>query len=503
MARRRRVDIFLILYLTAIVGFAVVSRERERTDTERRSRYEKLVRTFIPPLPVLPERDTIRYYVGAEDGSGIVNDAPRHFSTKIFVQDIDPDDQVTMVLHSIILDNTLTAPGLLRVGERTGYGAVQDRVIYFPLTGSFPRTGTYTINLVAHARRIKRSDGGTLEYRGIHVDTAHVPFGLMTALERSSATLTVQVIDTSLTRPKTLEPLSIQVGRENITSAVGFEEQNLVQVNLGWSVPSVSIVRGSGALHSVSLSDRVAEYRWVGTVSSFPDTIVIEARLNRDAGGKDIARARFVVSGSEPLLIEQPPQHLYAGEEMSVNMRVNGLNETELYSWSLFEDAGRNELLLKASGKGPVITYRIPTSYTGKRLVLETRYQGRLYSYVSTRSYQSGVSRISLPVETPPTRIVASIPDRAPANAAFRFSVSRYSQQRFMGEMPLDRIADVSVEIVNSKNRSLETSVSMIRKGEFEFELANTGSIAPGGEQIIIKIRAGDALFHHTMRLMR
>lgn len=72
-----------------------------------------------------------------------------------------------------------------------------------------------------------------------------------------------------------------------------------------------------------------------------------------------------------------------------------------------------------------------------------------------------------------------------------------------MGEQPLDKIADVSVEIINSNNRSLETSVSMIRKGEFEFELANTGSIAPGGEQIIIKIRAGDALFHHTMRLMR
>jgi hypothetical protein len=72
-----------------------------------------------------------------------------------------------------------------------------------------------------------------------------------------------------------------------------------------------------------------------------------------------------------------------------------------------------------------------------------------------------------------------------------------------MGEQPLDRISDVAVEIRTADNRLLETSVSMIRKGEFEFELTNTASIIPGGEQVMITIRAGDALHHHSMRYIR
>jgi hypothetical protein len=503
VAKRRRVDIFLILYLTAIVGFAVISRERENAAGEHSARYEQLVATFIPPLPLAPENDTVRYYVSADDRSGIVSNAAPPFSTKIFVHDIDPDDQVTMTLHSIVLDSVLTSPDLLRLGERTAYGNVYDRVVYFPLTGRFPRTGTYTVNIMAESRRIQRAKGGNFDYRGISLDTTDITAAQVYALEHAAATVVVRVIDTSLAQPKTLEAVRVQAARTTISSAIGFEEQNTIIANLGWSAPAVSIISGSGTLKAVSTTDRQVEYRWTGVVRSLPDTVVIEARLDREAGGKDIARTQFTVSGTDPFLVEQPPLHLYAGEEMTVNLRVRGLEQESAYTWSLYEAAGVGETVTKASGVGPVGSWRIPTSYVGKDLVLEVRYQGRLYRYLSTQTHRSGISRISLPVEVPPTRIAASLPNRASAHAAFRFTASRYSHPRFMGEQPIDRISDVSVEITASDDRRLETSVSMIRKGEFEFELANIASIAAGGEQVLITIRAAGAIFQHTMRLTR
>ncbi len=503
MARRHRIDIFLILYLTAIVGFAVVSREREFADKERTSRYEQLLATFIPRLPVRPERDTIRWYVSADDNSGLVTLTEQHFEAKIFVHDIDPDDQVTMTVHSIILDSLLTVPDLLKIGDRTGYGEPHERVVYFPLCGEFPRTGVYTINLQARSDRIRRLGQGMIEYRGIQFDTTSIPSHLVSSLESSVASLTVLVIDTSIEKPKTLEPLLIQAQRERISSAIGFEEQNLIRVNLAWSEPTVTVVRGGGRLVQATRSDKLLEYRWVGTVTGFADTVVVEARLRREAGGKDISRTQFVVSGVTPYLLEQLPRTLYAGEEFSINMRVQGLDQPDLYRWSLFEEAGQNDLLLKASGSGPVVTYRIPTSYAGKRMVIETLYEGRKYRFLSLKKHVSGPSRLSRMVETPPTQIVAIVPQRAPANAAFRFSASRYSQPRFMGEQPVDKISDVSVEMEGADGRDLEVGVSMIRKGEFEFELMNIGEIARGGERVAITIRAGDALFLHSMILLR
>ncbi|MCZ7556891.1 MAG: hypothetical protein M5R41_10870 [Bacteroidia bacterium] len=503
MARRRRVDIFLILYLTAIVGFAVISRERDHATSTHAQRHEHLVAQFIPPLPLVPENDTVRYYVSADDRSGIVSTAVPPFSTKIFVHDIDPDDQVTMTLHSIVRDSLLTSPDLLQIGERTGYGNVYDRVVYFPLTGRFPRTGTYTVNLKAGARRIQRAEGGSIEYRGLKFDTSDISHVQVKALEHATGTVVIQVIDTSLARPKTLEALRIQSSQTSISSAIGFEEQNTITANLGWSAPHVSIVSGSGTLTKVTRTDRQVEYRWSGVVRSLPDTVVIEARLDRGAGGKDIARTQFTLNGTQPFLFEQPPLHLYAGEEMSVNLQVRGLEQEALYTWSLYEIAGVNETVIKASGTGPVGRWRIPTSYVGKRLVLEVRYMGRLYRYLSTQTHRSGISRISLPVEVPPTRIAASLPERAPSNAAFRFTASRYSHPRFMGEQPIDKISDVAVEITASGNRRFEASVSMIRKGEFEFELENSAAVAAGGEQVLVTIRAAGAIFQHAIRLTR
>ena len=83
MAQRKRIDIFFILYLTAILGFVVVSRERDKIDEGMHELNEQIVRTFVPPVPLRPEGDTLRCYVDA-DSNGIVIGDPRVFETKVF-----------------------------------------------------------------------------------------------------------------------------------------------------------------------------------------------------------------------------------------------------------------------------------------------------------------------------------------------------------------------------------------------------------------------------------
>lgn len=500
MAARRRVDIFFILYLTAIVGFIVVSKEREQSNTEMQEMNEQIVRTLIPPVPLHPERDTLRCYVDA-DSNGVVLGDPFAFRTRMYVRDISPEDDVTLSVHSVIFNKTLTSPDLVSLGSRTAVGEVHDNIVAFPVAITFPRTGSYEVNFTAHAHRVHEVEAGVFAYRGIRFDTTLISRRLIREIERSAHPLTVLVQDTSIDVSRPLQDLQLSVEHENITSAVGFEEANRIRINLGRSNPELSIIRGSGALRRIARSDRSDEYEWRGTVSSIPDTVIVEARVSRDAGGKDIARASFAVSGVLPFLPISRPEKVFSGEEINFDISVSGLDEPGRYSWKLYEEAGRGSRILKAEGRSSRVLYRIPNSFAGKTLIVDARYAGQPYRVYSRRSYVVGGSRFILRVIEPPTRIELAFPDRAPVASSFRFSASRYSNARFRGEQPVARLADVRVEIRNKQNRELEAEVWMVRKGEFEFSLVDRKAIRKGGERVMLTVHAGGSTVRRSLEL--
>jgi hypothetical protein len=265
----------------------------------------------------------------------------------------------------------------------------------------------------------------------------------------------------------------------------------------------VQIVRGRGRLEKTSGADRRLEYRWTGNVTSAPDTVVIESRLVRGAGGKDIARVMFTVEGTQPYLRHPLPAALYAGEELELDISVAGLEEADLYSWALYEEAGDSDLLLKSEGRGPLVQYRIPNSYGGKLLVLEARYRGQPYRQLSARTHKSGTSRFSLPVLEPPTQITLDLPERASVMGSFRFAASRYIDPRFRGEQPIDRLADVRVELFDEQNNLIRTDVSMVRKGEFTFIIQDKDRISASGERVIVHVQAVEASVRAIMVLYR
>ncbi len=500
MAQRKRIDIFFILYLTAILGFVVVSRERDKIDEGMNELNEQIVRTFVPPVPLKPEGDTLRCYVDA-DSNGIVVGNPLVFRSKVFVSDIMPDDAISLTLHSVIHDGTLTTPDIVTLGRRTAAGEIDDREVYFPVTAVFPRTGLYHVNIAAHAQRIHEIGPGLFDYRGTRFDTTLVSRTMIESIEQAGLTMTVVVEDTSLDHAAGVQVLRVEAERSSITSAIGFEERNPIAVNLGWAVPSVTIIRGGGQLRPVVRDDQTVEYVWRGTVSRLPYTVEIEARANRSAGGPDIARTRFTVSGVQPFLRMAPPEVVYAGEDIEFDISVEGLDSQLQYSWKLFEEVGKGAPLLKMEGRGSRVAYRIPNSYAGKQLVVEARYSERPYRFISRDSYASGSSRFSLPVVQPPTRIGIDFPQRAPASSSFRFTASKYSDVRFRGEQPIDRLADVEVEITNERGDHLASDVWMMRKGEFEFSLEKRSSIRKGGERVIIRIHAGGSTVQRSIEL--
>jgi len=503
VGRRRRFDIFLILYLTAVVGFAVVSRERSLESEYWSERVEKAIETFLPRLPLTAESDTMRWYVNGSDTNGLVTGYNEVFQTQIIVSDIHADDNISMNIHSIIRDSLLTSPELLRVGKRSGRGPLEDMIVSFPLSGVFPYTGKYTVNLVGRSTRVRETAPGRFRYRDRHFDSTLASRDLIASLERNVVSFTVNVIDTSMHPVKTFEPLWMSVERTEIVSAIGFEERNTILTNLGWASPDVSVVRGGGRLIRVSSTDRQTEYQWVGRTPSYSDTVVVEARLQRNAGGKDIAVASFAVSGVVPYLIVSPPQLLYSGEELTIDIRITGLEQEQLYTWELFEDAGSRFPVSKLKGSGPLVTYRIPSNYAGKLLAVEARYSGLPYRFISRTSHASGQSRFVFPVISPPTRIEMQFAENITAVQSHRFKASRFFDPRFAGEQPIDRMMDVKVEVVTGDGRVLPTEISMIRKGVFEFLIKDPERIARGGEYALLRISAGETTVHRNVFIRR
>ena len=499
MATRRRVDIFFILYLTAIVGFVVVSKERDQRDKDMLERNNEIIRTLIPPVPLHPERDTLRCYVDA-DGSGIVVGAPAGLQTWMYVRDIEPQDSVSLSVHSVVFADTLVSSDIVRIGPRTGIGQMQDNLVAFPVFLELERRGRYEITFTARARRVHEADG-TFRYRGVRFDSTLVSRALIREVERNARGIVVIAEDTSLAVPKSVPEVSIEAERGDIVSAVGFEERNLIRVNLGWASPAVSVVRGGGTLRLRSQDARGAEYLWSGTVTGIPDSVTIEARAFRGAGGKDIARTSFTVSGELPFLSTPRPVRAYSGEEINFDVSVSGLADAQRYRWKLFESTGSGQPILKAEGRGPRVQYRIPSLYGGRRFIVDASYDGRRYRVYSRRAHTVGDSRFDLDVVEPPIRIEAELPARASKADAFGFTASRYHHPRFRGEQPVDRLGDVAVEVRNEGGLTIDTDVWMVRKGEFEFSLRERERIRRGGERVSMVIRAGGSTLRRSVDL--
>ena len=157
----------------------------------------------------------------------------------------------------------------------------------------------------------------------------------------------------------------------------------------------------------------------------------------------------------------------------------------------------------KDSGRGPIIHYRIPGSFAGKRLRVQATYNQNPYRFIDSRTYTGSMSVFDFTVTDPPAQIAFEPPARAHIATIFQFTAARYDNPLYRDTRPVGRIQDTKVVVKNEAGVVVPTVVVMVGKGRFEFSLEDKEFIRPGGEWIDISIRIGTATVERRVFIER
>lgn len=501
MDRRRRLEVFFILYLAALAAFVVVSRERTAQDARRTRETIALLSRLVPKLPLDVEGDTVIFRVVADDDGRILGGMPASFD--LLVSDIDPTDSITVRTHALTHDSSLVPSGAVRIGGRRGVGTFAQRIVRFPVTCAFTKTGMYNVHLRARARRMHVVSDSLWSYHGSLLPVNDVTRRLVEEAEQAGISVPVRVVDTTRRTKKPCVPMTVRTSAQIVESGVGMHEFVQITANNGSYAPWLRIVRGGGRLTPLTLDERESTWRWDGTITEWPDSVVIEAEIDRGAGALDLARTSFRVQPHLPVLEVPLPEHAYAGEDLICDLRVQGLRNPDLYSWTVFEEASDGKGIEKAAGTGPRVSYHIPNNYVGKRLSLEVRYKDSSYRYIDPVSHAGGPSVFTFTVLQPPVRIDIAPPAVLRPGQIVEFRAAAWHSEAYRTEQPVSKLSDVKVSLVMADGRIMQANTSMIRRGVFLFSFDNSLAVAAGGESAVLHISARESSVQFPLRVVR
>lgn len=501
MDRRRRLEVFFILYLAALAAFVVVSRERNVQDERRDREAIELLTRLVPKLPLAFEGDTIIFRVAADTSGHIHHGMPATFD--ILVSDIDPVDSITVTIHALTRDSTLVPLRPLRIGGRLGTGDIARRIVRFPVSCAFDRTGTYIVHLEGRSRRIHVISDSLWTYRGSLLPVNAVTRRLVAEAEHAVINVPVRVVDTTRRARQPLVPMTLRASATVVESAVGMREFVEITANNASADPWARIVHGGGRLEPATKDFRDMTWRWEGTITEWPDSVVIEAEVNRGGGALDIARTAFRVQPRTPMLDAPLPEHAYAGEDLICDLRVQGLRDAALYSWKLYEEANEGQDIVKASGEGSRVLYHIPNNFVGKRLRLDVRYNCSEYRYIDPFTHTGGPSIFRFTVLQPPVRIDIAPPAVLRPGQIVEFRAAAWHSEAYRTEQPVKKVSEVKVSLVMADGRIMQASTTMIRHGIFLFSFDNALAVAPGGESAVLHISARESSVQFPVRVER
>lgn len=501
MDRRRRLEVFFILYLAALVAFVVVSRERNVQDERRTRETIALLSRLVPKLPLAVDGDTVIFRVVADADGRILGGMPASFD--LLVSDIDPIDSITVRTHALTFDSMYISRTAVRIGGRRGVGDLAQRIVRFPVTCAFSQTGSYDVLLDARARRIHTHSDSLWSYRGSLLPVSTLTRRLVDEAEQAVIIVPVRVVDTTRRTKKPCVPMTLRASAPVVESGVGMREYVQITASNGSYAPWLRIVRGGGRLEPVSLDERESTWRWEGTITEWPDSVVVEAEIDRGAGALDLARTSFRVQPRKPVLEAPLPEHAYAGEDLICDLRVQGLRSPELYSWKLYEESNDGKGIVKSAGTGPRVLYHIPNNFVGKRLRLDAEYNGRPYQHIDPVTHAGGTSVFAFTVLQPPVRIDITPPAVLRPGQIIEFRAAAWHSEAYRTEQPVSKLSDVKVSLIMSDGRTVQASTSMIRRGVFLFSFDNSLAVAPGGEPAVLQISAKESSVQHALRVVR
>jgi hypothetical protein len=488
VSTQRSFNTFFVLALLSFVLFAVLSKERDTVDRGLEEQARSIVRTLLPPLQAEAEADTIWCYVDAAPAGAIPQDRAS-FSTDITVRGVGPRDTASLVLETVARNGTLLSPSIVSIGRRRGVGEVADNTISFPVVCRFDSIGRYDLLFTLHTRRLHRGEDGSLVFRDIVIPAGVVTPSLLYAAEHSRLRVRFCVEDSSRATPAAMQALALAAEQGEMQGAVGVEMENPLRVSLTFFDPELRIVRGPGRIEATRDREGRNSFVWRGAPTRAHELVVLEARLRRGAGGKDIARASFAIAAVEPLLRNVLPREVFEGEYLECSFAAAGLVDPARYAWHLYERASNGATFSKDSGRGTSVQYRIPAGFAGKRLMLSVTYDGRPFRCLLADTYEETISNFTFPILEPPLRLDMQLPGRVPATHVFRFLAHQYSDPRFRGDRPVRSTRDIEVRLRCNGGRQLTPVYGMNTYGDFEFTLQNPKALKEGGEFVDLTIR--------------
>jgi hypothetical protein len=490
VGRKKRFEVFFILYLMAIVVLAVLSKERDRFDSELRQRTENIVRTLLAPVPISLENDTLFVFVDAAGTADVIRAGVRPFVTTLTLTDIGPEDDVRISLSSILRDNVLISPQAVRILGRRAVGSLEERTVVFPVECTFTRKGTYSLRFTTETKRVREHIPGFYTFRGTVFSDSLIPPSVLRGAETAIRTLTVVVEDTSIAVPLPVDPIEVSFSRDAVTTALGFEEDNPITITQAFLDPDIRLVKGAGHIDRQNTGAALPLYSWRGIATKRLDSIVVQSRVHRQAGGKDISRTSFVLRAVPPFLRQAPPEVLYAGEDLFASIAVDGLDNEALYSWQLFEIVSTGAVARKDSGVGPVIRYHIPNNFVGKTMRVLGHYKGRPYRCITRVSYSGSPAVFDMPVVEPPLQIALTLPATVTAAQVFQFTAMRYSSPRYANDWPVASLQDLHISMMKEDGTAIRVIPEAIAKGRFRFMIADRSAISPSGNRVVLTIRS-------------
>lgn len=494
--RRKRVETYFALYLCAIIAFLVVASERDKVEEELRNKNEKILAAFLRSAPVEPERDTLFWNVDADDRTGILRGEHQEFSTFVRIRDINASDSVSLSLSSLQYEKTYsTDHSIIHVLEYYPEPHSNQGVVLFPIRCAFRKTGSYSLSFIVRTNRIHELPNGSLQYNDFVFASNLISEQTRKAVEQSDTKFVVVVQDTSTPHPVPVDPIAVNVARNKIVSAVGFEETNEVFMNLRGTSPIMRVVYGSGNIERQVSATGEVHHIWRGQVHSKVDSVVIEARVNRGAGGKDIAKVSFLVMPNEPYLVKPAPTAVYAGEDFDMSIQVEGLSNTNSYAWSISMNGEK-----RASGNGALAHYAIPPHSEGNEISVAALYEGKIFRWVNKVTQQISNSTFNFKIQKPPVHIHFTDVNEVPATHVFSFEAFRYGRRKF--EKPVS-FQDVSVSIVNERGEEGSIILDMFQEGSFTFRLRDPNKFIRSSQNITITIHAAEALDQNVVRIAK
>ncbi|MBL0173713.1 MAG: hypothetical protein IPP94_00320 [Ignavibacteria bacterium] len=499
MVRKRRVELFFILYITAVAAFVIVSKQREAVDQRVDVRYRQIVETFIRPARMHFESDTLFHYVDAGQ-SGLVARGAEGLETTVYLDDISPEDTAVLTLVSVARDNALISPSTVRIGGRRGVGELHDNRIAFPVRCRFSRTGAYTLTFEARTTRVHAQSDSLLRYRGVVFPADILPAASLESIETATASLAIRVEDTSYANMRDRMRLRVEAEKSEVASAIGTEVDNLFTVTHSYPAPTARIVRGGGVIESVTRSTSQTAFLWRGTPTRGTDTVTVEFRVEKSGRLMDVSRQSFAVTGVEPFLQQHVPDVVYAGEELHCALNVAGLTVTQAYRWELSEVTGDRVISRKDSGTGPHVAYVIPNNFANKTLRIRGFYNNAPYACISPRSHQRGLSVFTLRVIEPPTHIRFEPPVHPTLLEIFPLTAYRYNTPETKNWRPVPHPDSVRVTMrmfdPKKSDKDIEylpVTVTMTEPGRFHFSIRRNIVALKNPVRVLVTIRAFEA----------